>query len=243
MQSLKYKFRVLTTYEAVAEAASFYYEISVTHNPFLAALNLSKDTLYEELMKPKIQIIADQQLSIGMYDEKTNELLATILCVDGTTEFTDEPKNKFLKARAALFKESKDKMRETAKSNPKYGELIDILVGATQPRFQNSNFMKLAEGALIQHHLRLGYRDQYGEATAPASQYMYDFMEVPLLKMIVFIKDYEFEGEKVFRDLNYGEEYRHGQPSILFFYISYDHLVEGGFKIYRRIRERITARL
>jgi hypothetical protein len=235
MDSLKYKIEVITTYERIEEAVKLYSDTANKFNPFIAALGVDPETLYNETIKPKIQTIADQGLSVGMYNEANNELISANIVVDATTEFNIELTSPILKARAAMFKEGKDKILKNQKI-PKFGELVEVMFAVTRPTYMNMNLYKFVDEATVKHHIAKGYEYRYAEITVPITQYLFEMLEVPFTCLRFYYKHYEYQGEKIFEKMDFGDGYKNGKPCVMFYYLRNDDYFEGGEQMIARLK-------
>lgn len=234
MDPSKYRIEVITTYERAEEAVRLYADTANKFNPFIAALKVDPKSLYEETVKPKIKTIADQALSVGMYNNATNDLMCATIAVDMATEFNIELKSKILKARAALFQEGKDKVLNGNKI--KLGDAVEIMFAVTKPEYMNMNLFKFVDEFLNKHHIERGYEMRYAEITVPITQYLFQLLEVPYTCVRVFYDNFEFEGEKVFKSLKFGKGYQNERPCVMFYYIKNTDYFEASAKWIEKAR-------
>lgn len=243
MNFLKVVYRPLTTYQEVEEGSLIYFKQPLQHNAFLKAINIDPMEIYEKTFKPKVQVIADQKLSMGAFLQDTGEMICALIAVDATTEFQFEIENKILRANEAFFNEGKARIFSELSSKPKFGECIESMVSGVKSEYMKLSVGKATEFMMVKHHVGRGYKYQYGECVVPGIQYLWDILDVPYLSMRIFYKDFEYEGETVFEKLDYGNEYKYGKPCALFFIITYENLLESGMRMINKKLKQASPKL
>lgn len=237
MDKLKIEIRVLKTPEDFQKAGLHYFETASKQNPFMMALGIDPKEFYRVTFEPRIQILAEQELSLGMYDQETGELIGVYITTDAMIDFEIKTENKMIQAQDAFFREGKKRMIEELGHTPKVGEMIESLIGSISPKYMKMNLIKVLEMEVLKHHIKRGYKWKYSENVNPNSQSLYENIDVPYMALRLYYHDFEFEGVKPFEKINFGDGFRNGRPCCLFVNIKLDTLMEAGIRFFAKMRE------
>jgi hypothetical protein len=230
MESAKYKIEVIASHNQVQAALKLHAETYKLTNPFLSGIEINSNILFEEYLSHKSSIIAEQKLSIGVYDSANGELIGATLAVDALTAFEDKTKSKSLKAASALYHEGKQRILKYRKIKDS-GKVVEVLHIVHNPKYVKLNLGQVLEEATFKHHIERGYDFRCGEISLPRGQYIFEMLEVPFTCIRIYFKFFTFEEQVVFGDINFGKDYKGVQPCVLFYFIRNDDYLVGSKKV------------
>lgn len=236
MDSSKFEIRVLTTPEEIEMAGLHYFQTAAKQNPFMSALGIDLIHVYQATLQPRLKMLAEQELSIGIFNKETGELIAEQLTTDAMSDFHLESEFMIIRAQDAFFLEGKKRILEEMDHEVQYGEMIEVLVMSVSPEYEKLHLSKLMCLLQVKNHMKKGYKWHYGENVNPSSQNLLESLNAQYMVLRLFYNDYEFEGEKVFEKMHFGDGYKNERPCCMFFVISLEGYLKSIIDIFNRIK-------